>query len=388
MAINPNIYFQQLDRMPRNPMSNALQAGTQAYDATRQRQMQEQQLARQQAQDEQNALKFDMQMRQAQQAEQEQNALRQTMGRIAQGPSQQQFGNLDRSGATSQRDFDIQQLAPFMSPQQYLAETKPGQPEKPVSPFEGLQPAYETYLRGTGQPNSPQAYAAWQKNVTAQKRAGAPKTTVTQTLGGEKLTPGQKKIDENYAAEYIEWEAAGGYADHQKLVAQLRDVSAQLGSGMSLSGPILGSTPDAVLKFTNPEVIANRERVEEVVQRNLRAVLGAQFTEKEGERLIKRAFNPNLSEAENKKRVDSLTQQMELAGQAKDSAAQYMRQNGTLRGWSGRQPAMRDFFAAMDGKNKDYGVVDKGQAVTTQAQYDKLPSGAIYTEDGQRYRKP
>src|SRR5690606_8783450 len=88
---------------------------------------------------------------------------------------------------------------------------------------------------------------------------------------------------------------------------------------------------------------STKEKVEEVVQRNLRVILGAQFTEKEGERLISRAYNPRLSEAENKARVDRLIQQISEAAKAKLDAAQYFQQHGSLVGWKGRLPRMSDF---------------------------------------------
>ena len=44
--------------------------------------------------------------------------------------------------------------------------------------------------------------------------------------------------------------------------------------------------PDLVNAFINPGATDVRENIESVVQRNLKAVLGAQFTEKEGERDI------------------------------------------------------------------------------------------------------
>ena len=86
-----------------------------------------------------------------------------------------------------------------------------------------------------------------------------------------------------------------------------------------------------------------QQGVEEVVQRNLRLVLGAQFTEKEGERLISRAFDPSLSEKENKKRVDRLLNQIEKAANAKQKAAEYFEKHGTLKGFKGTLMTMQDF---------------------------------------------
>jgi hypothetical protein len=191
-----------------------------------------------------------------------------------------------------------------------------------------------------------------QEIADRNRKAGA--TSVTQTVGMEE-TPGRKKVDEKYAEEFVAWEASGGYADIVKQLGQLREVSKALETE-NLTGPITGNIPDAVKQFTNPEAIAARDAVEEVVQRNLRLILGAQFTEKEGERLIARAFNPKLSEAENKKRVDRLITQIETAAKAKQESADYFRENGTLTGWGGRRYTLTDFEDAIEGKNDPLGI--------------------------------
>ena len=176
----------------------------------------------------------------------------------------------------------------------------------------------------------------------------APDGTVTLDQGrvgpgGKKLTAGAKKVDEVFAKTYVEWRAQGGFADANKGLEQLREVSIALKGGANLTGPALGVLPDLVKGFSNPKAISVREAAEEVVQRNLRLILGAQFTEKEGDRLIARAFNPRLDEAENAKRIDRLIRSIAKAKRAKDSAADYFEQNGTLRGWSGKQPTKADF---------------------------------------------
>lgn len=155
-------------------------------------------------------------------------------------------------------------------------------------------------------------------------------------------TPGQEAADKKFAGDFIDF-ATGGYADVVKQLDQLREASNTLGSGASISGPFMGNLPDAVLAATNPQAVSTKEMIQEVAQRNLRVILGAQFTEKEGERLIARVFNPRLGEAENKKRVDRLIRQIGDAAKAKLDASQYFQQHGSLTGWQGRLPRLSDF---------------------------------------------
>lgn len=179
--------------------------------------------------------------------------------------------------------------------------------------------------------------------AAAKKAAGKPPI--------ESLTTAEKAVDKAYGKEYESLIPGGGLADAQKGIAQLREVSRALKdpNGSNLAGPILGRLPDFITSFTNPEAIAKREAVEEVVQRNLRAVLGAQFTQKEGDRLISRAYNPALNEAENAKRVDRLLASIEKAVESKIAAADYFERNGTLKGFKGTsQFTVDDFIAELD----------------------------------------
>ena len=166
---------------------------------------------------------------------------------------------------------------------------------------------------------------------------------------GGNVSKGDEKADEKFADEYQKW-ITGGYADVEKSVAQLEEVSASLGDPQkNLTGGDVGMTPDFILQRTNPEAVATREAIEEIVQRNLRLILGAQFTEKEGDRLIKRAYNPNLSEAENKKRVDRLLKQIKSAAISKQAAVDYFAEKGTLKGFKGKTYTKADFEDAIDG---------------------------------------
>jgi hypothetical protein len=165
--------------------------------------------------------------------------------------------------------------------------------------------------------------------------------------GGVDLTPGQKKLDEKAADDIFQWQSGGGQ-DMAAQMAQLKPVIADLEAGKPITGIGVAVQPDLLLAMTNPRALQNREAVEEVVQRNLRVILGAQFTEKEGERLISRAFNPKLPPQENAKRVRRLFMQMETAAEQKQAMVDYFNENGTLKGFKGKMPTVSDFEKAME----------------------------------------
>jgi hypothetical protein len=154
--------------------------------------------------------------------------------------------------------------------------------------------------------------------------------------GGLNLTPAQQKVDEDFAPEYVEWAAGGGFATINKNLEQLDFTLKALESGdIDVTGGYSVELPNFLRSRYYPESMDVQEQVEEVVQRNLRLVLGAQFTEREGERLIARAYNKRMSEERNARRVRALLESIRVAADAKNKAALYYQEHGTLAGFDG-----------------------------------------------------
>ena len=195
--------------------------------------------------------------------------------------------------------------------------------------------------RGAGIPLSTQqaevdAAAAMAEAKESGKRAGAP-------------TAAQEVIDKEFAKKYADMTSGGGLADARKSQGQLRGVIENLEKPGEMGGFVNAIQPDWLLARTNPEALDTREQLEEIVQRNLRLVLGAQFTEQEGKRLIERAYNRNLSDSFNMRRVSRLLASIEEAAQLFTDQAMYYEQNGTLAGYpSVTNYTKQDFEQAID----------------------------------------
>jgi len=175
-------------------------------------------------------------------------------------------------------------------------------------------------------------------------------TTVRQTDPNAQ-TAGQKEVDKKYATDYVIWTQGGG-SDMTGQLAQIGGVLSQLESGVPLTGPIvgaLGSWGDLALSVLNPEASNAKEKVQEVVQRNLRIILGAQFTAKEGEQLISRAYNSALPPKINAERLRKLVLQMTNAVEQKNAMSAYFEDKGTLTGYTGKRPKLNDFYEAISG---------------------------------------
>ncbi len=164
-----------------------------------------------------------------------------------------------------------------------------------------------------------------------------PEPTITAQTAEQKLdlTPAQKAIDLAFGKQYEKQIVAGGQADFDANVGKLESVLGKLKTSDSFTGPYIGSLPQGMKEVIHPEAAAAQELVEEVVQRNLRIILGAQFTEKEGERLIKRAYNPRLEEPQNIERLERLINAMKKARAAQMAANEYFQERGTLKGYKG-----------------------------------------------------
>jgi hypothetical protein len=173
---------------------------------------------------------------------------------------------------------------------------------------------------------------------------GVPKGT-NPTANPIQLSKGFKKVNEEFGEVYNEWTAKGGRSDFEKQSEQLESaLNALRNPKKNTSGNILGVPmtwwPDSVRAQFNPGSIDVWEKVAEVSQRNLRAVLGGQFAMKEGDRLISRAYNPDLDESLNASRVSRLLKSMRKAAQAKESAISHFSKTGTLAGWEGTLPSL------------------------------------------------
>lgn len=198
------------------------------------------------------------------------------------------------------------------------------------------------------------------------KQAGRAVTNIN--MPGE--THGSKKFDEASGKGIAEYMLTGGATDSMKQMAQLQDVSndlnliAQGKSEKNLTGAILGLWPKGIRSFWNPESVNTQDLVEEVVQRNLKAILGAQFAKTEGEQLIERAYNPKLEESINAPRIARLLQQMKLAHEQKQAMVKHFMQFKTMDGFKGHIPTMEDFTKLpLDNPNYNYTPQTQGGGV-------------------------
>ena len=151
--------------------------------------------------------------------------------------------------------------------------------------------------------------------------------------GGVSLTPIEKKIDENFGKEATEY-LSGGKAQIEANIINLDDKIRILEKGeLNVSGPVVGNLPEGAQSIFNAPALSFIGDIRDIVFQSLREKLGAQFTEREGDRLVAAAFDQRLPEAANIKRLKRLQGVIKNAAKSKEDMIAYANKNNTLKGY-------------------------------------------------------
>lgn len=174
--------------------------------------------------------------------------------------------------------------------------------------------------------------------INQQKKSGASQTTVM--VGGEQkpLTPGQKKLDEEFAKDIADFAKTGGFSGTEKNIKNLTTTINALQTQKNISGPEVGwskaNLPESVFAGVYSKSQAAYDRARNVIQESLKQILGAQFASKEAEQLIATSYNISLPPEENLERMRILRDSIEQAARLKREMLQYWQKNdGTLQGF-------------------------------------------------------
>jgi hypothetical protein len=231
----------------------------------------------------------------------------------------------------------------------------------------------ETFAKYQQDPKNPllkNEVKALELKLGLQQPPAAPQTQAE--IVKKSLTPLETKVEEKSAQDLVDFTIGGGFSDVQKGLSQLEIAKQTLQQQPEgkITGKLVGAQDDTgLLKYTNPAAQDTKEQVQEIAQRNLRLILGPQFTAKEGEALINRVYNPALPQSVNVKRLDLLQEQMTSAAKTKQEAVDYYNTNGTLKGFKGKlYNSTSDFLNEYNNKIKS---TEKAPAKATTQQ----PSG-------------
>lgn len=212
--------------------------------------------------------------------------------------------------------------------------------------------------------------------------------------GAEKPTVGQAAIDKAFGEEYAAWVLGGGVQSAAR-IAKINDVVSQLQSKKDMSGPIVGYALEnlpTVASVIYPEAQDAKDVVESVVQTDLRAILGGQFAMREGEALIKRAYNPRLNEEQNIRRLQLLSMQMQKVADEKNRAMTYFGEKGTIEGYNFVPYRATDFLTSDQLRRLDDGesvesILGEGTAPEEESSSTGTQSSGSVTDLIERARR-
>lgn len=139
-------------------------------------------------------------------------------------------------------------------------------------------------------------------------------------------TDAQKHVDTNYAKDYNEWTSTGK-ANIESNIKDLEDAKAALKKNPNLSGGLTGSLPD---RLTSNDVLRQRQLVRSAIMGSLRQILGAQFTEGEGERIFNTVYNEKADSKVNDQSLNAYLTKLKNIRSENEAKAKYYEKNGTL----------------------------------------------------------
>lgn len=160
----------------------------------------------------------------------------------------------------------------------------------------------------------------------------------------EKIPEGQKVLDREFAKDFNKW-TSGGQKTANIEIDKLTKVANDLKSRKVTTGRATGLLPDS---FTDRELLKARSDIQSSIMASLREILGAQFTEKEGERVIKNTWNEQDSTKNNLDRVNRLINTLKSQAEDKTKKAEFFEKNNTLKDYRAEGPVQSETVRIKD----------------------------------------
>ena len=181
--------------------------------------------------------------------------------------------------------------------------------------------------------------------VQANRSLLTGKVTPVMSGSGTNINLGQgsggwKTVNTNFGAEINEWVLSGGFTGSQANLIKIDDAIEQLEKSkdkfFGLTGKNVGVIPKGARAIFNPDSADLEDNIRSIIYESLRQTLGAQFAEREGEKLIQASFNAMLSEEKNIVRLKRMKAKILEMAKAKQKAYEYFQANdGDMSGYSG-----------------------------------------------------
>ena len=171
---------------------------------------------------------------------------------------------------------------------------------------------------------------------------------IAASPSGLDLSPGQRALDAKFATTAESWLSQ----DSVQVDANIMNLEEKLSiierGEIDVSGKFIGITPEFLQPFVGQEAArAFLGDVRDIVFQSLKKKLGAQFTEKEGDRLVAAAYDSSLPEEVNAKRLRRLLSVVKTMKDSTDRMVQYWNQTGTLKGYEQPVATFNNIYDAL-----------------------------------------
>jgi hypothetical protein len=158
---------------------------------------------------------------------------------------------------------------------------------------------------------------------------------IPSVLRGQMQSPGQIEADKLMVGEMQAWDSQGRFAFTTKL-AKYDEILSVLDDQNNITGALVGTVmdhgwiPESVKALAVGDAINTLDTIRSIVFESLRDTLGAQFTEKEGDRLVAAAYNQYLPEEMNRARMMRMRDQLVKTADAKNRMVTHWNNYGTF----------------------------------------------------------
>lgn len=139
-----------------------------------------------------------------------------------------------------------------------------------------------------------------------------------------------KKLNDETAKDYADFTEEGGNLMMEKNIRSLRQVIAEL-DGSNKTGRAIDFFGETLRKaydhMTDGNSVAMQQQIDLITQANLKATLGAQFTENEAKMFLQRSYDPQLSPEQNAKKLKSELESLITRAESRRARFQYFEDN-------------------------------------------------------------
>lgn len=201
--------------------------------------------------------------------------------------------------------------------------------------------------------------AAYEAQTRAQAKKAEADTAKEIRKESEKLSVGEETLDREFAKVYKDW-TTKGKADYEENKKIFDEAITALKQGKVETGTLAGIAARTPGMRTDTRELETRVR--KGLNGMLRATLGAQFTQEEGERIFQQTFDPYASPTENIKNMETELNKIKKQKQLVEEQGSYFKQKGTLKGYEipqtlekseEKQPLAQKDQQALDWANKN-----------------------------------